>query len=242
MFDTARESQLREEFNRWAEAGRGEEMEEHHLPIVEPTLALMDLQPADRVLDVGSGSGWLCRRIAGKVQGRVVGIDVSDGMVRRAQLASEGYSNLTFLQGRAEQIPWESGFFTKVISVESAYYWPDPARGLAEIFRVLAPGGSAWILINYYRDNPCCHQWGALLSVPTHLLSAAQWTGLFGEAGFTAVAHRRIPDNSPTPEVYTGPWFKDAEEMRKFKQEGALLMRGSKPHTKQPGPASPQPL
>jgi len=242
MPDSARESQLRDEFNRWAEAGRGEEMEEHHLPIVEPTLALLDLQPADRVLDVGSGSGWLCRRIAGKVQGRVVGIDVSDGMVRRAQLASAGYSNLTYLQGRAEQIPWESGFFTKVISVESAYYWPDPARGLAEIFRVLDPDGSASILINYYRDNPHCHRWGAHLSVPTHLLSAAEWSQLFHDAGFAAVTHRRVPDSSPTPEVYTGRWFKDAEEMRMFKQEGALLIHGSKSHPKQHWPASSQQL
>lgn len=238
MPDRAGESQLREEFNRWAEAGRGEEMEEHHLPIVEPTLALMDLQPDDRVLDVGSGSGWLCRRIARKVRDRVVGINVSDAMVRRAQLASEGNTNLTFLQGRAEQIPWESGFFTKSISVESAYYWPDPARGLGEIFRVLSPGGSAWLLINYYRDNPYCHQWGALLSVPTHLLSAAEWTGLFHAAGFTAVTDRRIPDNSPTPEVYNGRWFKDAEEMRKFKQEGALLIHAISSASKEHWPVS----
>jgi protein-L-isoaspartate O-methyltransferase len=57
MPNRARELQLREELNRWAEAGRGEAMEEHHLPIVGPTLALMDLQPADRVLDLGCGNG-----------------------------------------------------------------------------------------------------------------------------------------------------------------------------------------
>ena len=47
--DRTPELKLREEFNRWAETGRGEEMEESHLPIVEPTLALMNLQPDDRV-------------------------------------------------------------------------------------------------------------------------------------------------------------------------------------------------
>jgi len=223
------EQQLREEFDRWAEAGRGEEMELHHLPIVEPTLALMCPLPSDRVLDVGCGSGWLCRRIAKKVQGQVVGIDVSEGMLRRAQILSAGFPNLTFLPGRAEQIPWESGFFTKVISVESAYYWPDPTRGLAEIFRVLSPGGSAWILINYYGDNPYCHQWGHLLDVPTHLFSSDEWTGHFRNAGFGEVTQRRIPDHSPTPEVYTGRWFRDAEHMKKFKQEGALLLQSAKP-------------
>ncbi|MBZ5543311.1 MAG: methyltransferase domain-containing protein [Acidobacteriia bacterium] len=221
---------LREEFNRWAEEGSGEEMEEHHLPIVEPTLALMNLQPVDRVLDVGCGTGWLGKRLAALGPGgQVVGIDVSDEMVRRAQQAGAGFGNLTFLRGSVDRIPWESGYFTKVISVESAYYWPDPASGLREIFRVLAPGGSAWILINYYRDNPHCHQWGAQYNIPAHLLTAGEWARIFSDPGFTDVAHRRIPDNSPTPEVYTGRWFKDAEQMRKFKREGALLISGQKP-------------
>ncbi len=89
MPDRTGKEVLREEFNRWAEAGRGEEMEESHLPIVEPTLALMNLQPADRVLDVGCGSGWLVRRLAARVpNGSVMGIDVSDEMVRRAQAGS----------------------------------------------------------------------------------------------------------------------------------------------------------
>jgi ubiquinone/menaquinone biosynthesis C-methylase UbiE len=230
MTDYHREEKLREEFNRWAEEGRGEEMEEHHLPIVEPTLALMDLQAADRILDVGCGSGWLGRRLARLVpDGQVVGIDVSDEMVRRAQQAGTDFANLTFLRGGVDRIPCESNSFTKVVSVESAYYWPEPASGLGEIIRVLAPGGSAWILINYYRDNPHCHQWGAHYTIPTHLLSAEEWASLFREAGFADIAHRRIPDNSPTPEVYTGRWFRDAEQMRRFKQEGALLLCGTKP-------------
>src|SRR5256885_16544818 len=65
-----------------------------------------------------------------------------------------------------------------------------PAAGVKDIFRVLSDGGSVWILINYYRDNPHCHQWGPLLAVPTHLLSSEEWGGLFRDAGFTNVAHR----------------------------------------------------
>jgi arsenite methyltransferase len=228
--ETTAQEKLRLEFNRWAEAGRGEEMEEHHRPIVLPTLALMNLQGAEKILDLGCGSGWLSRLLASELtQGRVVGVDVSDEMIRRAQAASRTFTNLSFQVGGAERIPAEDNFFTKVISVESAYYWPDPARGLQEIFRVLAPGGSAWILINYYRDNPHCHQWGALLDVPARLLSADEWAGLYRQAGFSVVAHRRIPDESPTPEVYTGRWFRDADQMRQFKQEGALLVWGVKP-------------
>jgi len=230
MTNQSLEHHLREEFNRWAEAGRGDEMEQHHLPIVEPMLALIEFQSQDKVLDVGCGTGWLVRRIAPLVSaGLAAGMDVSDAMLERAKTLSTQLPNVVFARGGVGAIPWDSGHFTKVLSVESAYYWPDPKQGVREIFRVLSPGGAAWILINYYRDNPHSHQWGELLKVPTHLYSAEEWSELFRQAGFRAVSHQRIPDRSPTPDVYTGRWFRDAEHMRKFKQEGALLLHAAKP-------------
>jgi ubiquinone/menaquinone biosynthesis C-methylase UbiE len=220
---------LREEFNRWAEAGRGEGMEQDHLPITLPVLEKMCLEPADNVLDVGCGSGWLSRRIAEKVpEGRVVGMDVSDQMVRVARRTSREHDNVLYVTGEVGEIPWEANFFTQAISVESAYYWLNPAAGLKEIFRVLRPGGNFWMLINYYRDNPHCHQWGALLAVKTHLLLADEWAELLAGAGFTEVAHERVVDLSPSPETYTGRWFRDATQLRAFKAEGALLVHGEK--------------
>jgi SAM-dependent methyltransferase len=130
--------------------------------------------------------------------------------------------------GEVGEIPWEPNFFTHAISVESAYYWPEPAKGVKEMFRVLRPGGTAWILINYYRDNPHCHQWGPLLAVATKLSSAEEWSGLFGEAGFAEIAHERVPDPSPSPETYAGRWFRDAAQLKAFKAEGALLVYGRK--------------
>jgi arsenite methyltransferase len=220
---------LREEFNRWAEAGRGDGMEQDHLPITLPVLETMRLAPTDNVLDVGCGSGWLARRL-GKLapEGRVVGMDISDEMVRIARRNSIDHENLLFVTGEVAEIPWEPNFFTHAISIESLYYWPDPAAGLKEVHRVLRPGGSAWILINYYRDNPHCHQWGALLTVQTQLLSAEEWSNLFRQAGFAQVAHERIVDPSPSPETYTGRWFRDAAQLRAFKAEGALLIRATK--------------
>jgi ubiquinone/menaquinone biosynthesis C-methylase UbiE len=133
-----------------------------------------------------------------------------------------------FVVGSADEIPWDANFFTHAISVESAYYWPDPARGLREIHRVLREGGSAWILINFYLDNPHSHQWARHYTTPTHLLSAAEWEALFEDAGFTNIAHRQIPDPTPAPESYTDRWFQDAAQLRAFRQIGALLIHGTK--------------
>jgi arsenite methyltransferase len=220
---------LREEFNRWAEAGRGAGMEQDHLPITLPVLERIHLASTDNVLDLGCGSGWLSRRIGKLVpEGRVVGMDISDEMIRVARRTSVDWENLLFVIGEVQEIPWEPNFFSHVISVESAYYWPNPAAGVKEIHRVLRPGGAAWILINYYRDNPYCHQWGPLLAVPTQLLSAHDWANLFRDAGFAPVAQERIVDRTPTPETYAGRWFRDAEELRAFKAEGALLVHARK--------------
>lgn len=220
---------LREEFNRWAEAGRGEGMEEDHWPITRPALEMMRIGRDENILDVGCGAGWLSRALArGVPEGRVVGMDISDEMIHHARAASVDLENLVFVVGGVDEIPWEANFFSRAISVESAYYWPDPAKGLREIHRVLSEGGSASIIINYYRDNPHSHQWGRMLTVPTHLFSADEWAAMFRSAGFADVEHRRIPDPTPNPKVYTGRWFKDARQLADFRREGALLVRGRK--------------
>ena len=82
----------REEFNKWAEAGRGDGMERDHLPIALPVIQKMQVEATDNVLDAGCGSGWLVRRLA-KVahDGRVVGMDISDEMIRLARRAKPGF-------------------------------------------------------------------------------------------------------------------------------------------------------
>jgi SAM-dependent methyltransferase len=228
--------QLREEFNRWAAAGRGEGMENDHLPIALPMLAKMGPRADENILDVGCGGGWLCKLLSSRVtEGRVVGMDISDEMVRHARRNCADIANTMFVVGSVDAIPWQPNFFTRVVSVESSYYWPDPAQGLREIFRVLGdggsaqPGGQAWLLINYYRDNPHCHQWGEKLAIPANLLSADEWAAMFRDAGFTDVAHEFVPDPTPTPDVYKGRWFRDAAQLKAFREMGALLVKGVKP-------------
>ena len=234
------EDRLREEFNRWAEAGRGEEMERHHLDIVEKTLRRMELRPGERVLDLSCGSGWATRLMARLVGagpegfGQVVGLDIADEMIRRARAASADFDNVMYVWGSAERIPLEENFFDKALSVEAFYYYPDQERVLAELFRVLAPRGRLFILINLYQDNPYSLGWVDRLQVPVQVRSEAEYVELLKVHAFDQVEARRIPDDTPTPDDYSGQWFRNAEELRAFKRIGALLLMARKPDVRVP--------
>src|ERR1043166_6054078 len=96
------DKKLQQEFNEWAAAGRGDEMESHHSDITEQTLALMDIQPEDRILDLGCGTGWASRRMARiATSGEVVGLDVADEMLRRAEETSPAVKTLR--SGRSDE-------------------------------------------------------------------------------------------------------------------------------------------
>ena len=66
------------------------------------------------------------------------------------------------------------------------------------------------------------------LKVPVQALSESEYKTLLEKHGFANVQARRIPDRSPTPETYSGKWFKNAEELKDFKSIGALLLIGEK--------------
>src|SRR3954465_806444 len=232
------DDRLQQEFNRWAEAGEGEKMRNHHLDITEKTLRLMNLRPGERVLDLGCGSGWATRMLARLVAdgpegfGQVVGVDVADEMIRQARAESKDFDNILYVWGSAQQIPWEENFFDKVLSVESFYYYADQDRALAELFRVMAPHARLFILINLYKDNHYSLRWVNELKVPVQAKSEAEYVALLKAHAFEDVQAVRIPDETPTPETYSGKWFKNAEELRDFKRIGALLIMARKPDVK----------
>jgi arsenite methyltransferase len=233
---------LQQEFNRWAEAGEGEKMQNHHLDITEKTLRRMDLRPGERVLDLGCGSGWATRLIARMVAdgpegfGQVVGVDISDEMIRQARTASKEFENIMYVWGSATQIPWEENFFDKMLSVESFYYYPDQERALAELFRVMAPRGRMFILINLYRDNPYSLQWVDKLKVPVHVRSAAEYVELLKKHMFENVEYLQIPDDTPTPDGYVTKSFRSLDDLKASKRIGALLLMASKPDFRTPAP------
>jgi arsenite methyltransferase len=234
--------QLRQEFNQWAEDGRGTEMERHHLYITERTIRRMEIRAGERILDLGCGTGWATRLLARLVGegpedvGQVVGLDIADEMIRQARAASREFENVMYVVGPAHEIPWQENFFDKVLSVESFYYYPDQNRTLAELFRVLAPNGRMFVLINLYKDNHYSLRWVDALKVPVQVRSEAEYAQLLKAHAFEDVQAFRIPDETPTPDEYSGKWFKDAEELRDFKRIGALLLTARKPDVKSTSP------
>ena len=236
------DDRLQTEFNRWANEGEGPKMEQHHLDITEKTIRLMELRPGERVLDLGCGSGWATRllaRIVGEGPegfGQVIGLDVSDEMVRRARVSSKEFENVMYVCGSAQQIPWEENFFDKVLSVESFYYYADQDRALNELFRVMAPLGRLFILINLYKDNPYSLQWVDKLKVPVHVRSAAEYAELLKQHAFENVEWKQIPDDTPTPEDYKTKSFHSLDDLKAFKRTGALLLMATKPNLRVPAP------
>src|SRR6476661_9690960 len=187
-FSSSADHKLQQEFNQWAAAGRGDEMEDHHSDITGQTLALMDIQPGDRILDLGCGTGWASRRMARiATTGEVVGVDVADEMLRRAEQSSSAFRNVRYAWGTAENIPEADNTFNKVLSVESFYYYADQGKALDELCRVMTPGAKLFILINLYKDNHYSLRWVTELKVSVQALSEAEYKALLAKHGFTKV-------------------------------------------------------
>jgi SAM-dependent methyltransferase len=105
--------------------------------------------PRGKLLEIGSGPGRLAVRLAREAPGMTLtGVDISDAMVERAarRAAGAGLSErVRFKVGDVAAMPLPDGEFDGVVSTLSLHHWPEPTHGLAEIHRVLKPGGEARI-------------------------------------------------------------------------------------------------
>lgn len=102
-----------------------------------------------RLLDIGCGPGALDRMIAaGRPELRVVGVDASEAMVRRA-LRGPRPANLEFHVGAVEKLEFREEF-DLALSVQSFHHWEEPEAGLEAVCRALVPGGRFWI----YEGDP----------------------------------------------------------------------------------------
>jgi SAM-dependent methyltransferase len=111
----------------------------------EAAVALLDLRPADRVLEVGFGHGATIARIAAAVSGgHVAGVDPSTEMCamasRRNRRAIET-GRVALRQASVEALPFPDQSFDKALLVHTVYFWPDLGPAFREIARVLRPAG-----------------------------------------------------------------------------------------------------
>jgi SAM-dependent methyltransferase len=221
----AADERLRLEFNDWAKAGKGPSMEKGHRPVGQQAIELMNIPSDARVLDVGCGSGWATRLMAEKATaGRVVGIDISDEMVRISAETSASFPNVEFRVASAEKLPFADGDFSHAFSMESLYYYADMLAALKEIRRVLGPKGLFVTVLDLYQENAPSHQWIDQLKVPVQLLSVKEYRNLFQRAGFVNVHDQRLIDPTPVPEDYAGGSFKTREDFVNYRQSGSLMI------------------
>jgi SAM-dependent methyltransferase len=103
-----------------------------------------DIQPGERLLEVGGGPGYLWQQYLAELPAgcRLVLSDFSPGMVSEARQALAGAStSVHFAVLDAQQIPFPSESFERVMANYMLYHVPDRPRAIAEIWRVLRPGG-----------------------------------------------------------------------------------------------------
>jgi SAM-dependent methyltransferase len=103
------------------------------------------IEPGDTVLDLGSGAGNDCfvARAATGDSGKVIGVDFTPEMVRKARLNAEklGFNNVEFRQGDIEDLPVSDNSTDVIVSNCVLNLVPDKARVFSEIMRTLRPGG-----------------------------------------------------------------------------------------------------
>jgi ubiquinone/menaquinone biosynthesis C-methylase UbiE len=137
----------------------------------EWVVSLLELGPNDRVLEIGFGPGVDVARVAAMTTaGRVAGVDPSSVMVaqacsRNADLVARGVVDLRL--GDAGSLPFEDRSFDVVFAINSVQFWADRSASLAEIARVLRPGGRLVVAIQPRSEGATAEttaEWGRELT------------------------------------------------------------------------------
>ncbi len=159
------------------------------------------IRPGDTVLDLGAGAGTdscIASRLAGPA-GRVYALDMTPAMLRRLEAlkAGHGIANLEVLEGSAEAIPLPDASVDAVTSNGVLNLVPDKRKAVAEIFRVLKPGGRvqiADIVIARPVDADCRTDPRLWAECVVGATVEEDYVELFRDAGFEDVSILRSHD------------------------------------------------
>jgi arsenite methyltransferase len=163
-------------------------------------LSLLALQPGERVLDIGSGPGYLAVSMGEAVgpTGAVHGLDPSSAMNALAGARSAGMPWIRIDEGDALALPYPDDAFDAAVSTQVYEYVAEMPQALGELRRVLRPGGRALILdtdwdsLVWHTADRALHQrviavWEEHLVHPRLPRTLA---GLLRRAGFTVIGQR----------------------------------------------------
>lgn len=149
----------------------------------------LDLQPHERVLEVGFGGGAaLATALSHEPTLALSGLDLSPEMVTRCR--KRFGDKLQLAQGSVEAQPFADAAFDKVFGANISYFWSNFERAAGELRRVLRPGG---LLVLGIRPPETLRKFK--FDVAGHRVwSAEQYVQAFTTAGFVEVKARRVPD------------------------------------------------
>lgn len=147
-------------FDRWSKHYDNNRMSRWFQYTQKLSTGVLDLKPESKILDVGCGTGFAVLYLASILEhGKACGIDISSGMIEKAQAAIPEYlrGKVEFRQAAADNIRYPPAEFDHVLCTNSFHHYPDAARALAEMHRVLKPGGQLVIFEN--APDLSCYTW-----------------------------------------------------------------------------------
>jgi ubiquinone/menaquinone biosynthesis C-methylase UbiE len=129
-----------------------------------------------------------------------------------------------------ERLDFKDGQFERVFSMEALYYAVDLRAALAEIHRVLKPGGTVDVVIDYYKENPATATWAEAVGLPMHWLTRDEWQAAFAEAGFAGVTTELISGEDAVDQAGFEPdeCYPDFETYRAGRAAGSLWIHGTR--------------